>query len=210
VNINSNRSEVDDDVTKFFVNFSDYNKGIKYDFAIDFGDKERTWISVVLPIKQMIKDSKFSENQWPSLKHLQLSLSESDYKNGTNITFNFSDLAFLKFNRPIIQEIESSPFVILPKTDYLLKIKGFGFPDHKKQGVVINASILDEEGQIILSQKKSLTKNPFFIMHLDSLNVGKYKLKLSIVENRNTFFSSENILLSEQTKTIEVVSGFIE
>jgi len=210
VNINSNRSEVDDDVTKFLVNFTDYNKKIKHDFAIDFGGKERTWIPIVLPIKEMIKDSKFSENQWSNLKYLQLTLSESDYKNGTKITFNFSDLAFLKFNRPIIQEVESSPFVILPKTDYLVKVKGFGFTGQEKQGVEINASILDEEGKTILSQKKPLTKNPFFNMPLDSLKVGKYKLELAIFESKNTFFGTKKILLSHQSKDLEVIHGFVE
>ncbi|MCK5830143.1 MAG: hypothetical protein KAH20_07545 [Methylococcales bacterium] len=211
VNVNSNRSEVADDVTKFIVNFTGYGKGVKHDVTLDFGDKERTWVPVVLSLKDMIKSSNFSIADWSNLKHIQLVLSESQYKHGTQITFKFSDLALLKFNRPIIQEIESSPFVILPKTDYLVKVKGFGFSDQLKKDIVINANIVNEQGLTIINQKKKLSKNPFFNIYLDSLKVGKYKLNLTIIENKNSFFfGHEEVLLSQQAKTIEVINGFME
>lgn len=202
VYVNSNRSEVEDDSTKFTVNFVDHNQGLKYDLNLDFGDKERTWIPVVISLQDMMKESHTTQQQWSNLKHLQLVLSESDYKHGAEITFNFSDLSLLKVKRPIIQEIDSSPFVTLSKPDYLIKVKGLGFINQNKQGHVINASILNPQGETLLSQKNLLTETPLFSMNLQSLNSGKYTLNLSIVDK-------DNALLSQQSKPIEVVPSFI-
>ena len=201
VKVDSDRSEVADDTTPFIINFSSYSPGTKYDVRIDLGDKQRTWIPVVLSLREMIMSSGSSYENWKQLAAIQLVIAESFYKHDTQLEFEIRDLALLKFNSPIIQDIVCSEIVISPQQNYLIDVKGFGFESGIKQKATITTILTNLSGKRVIKQQLPLSEKPQFILNLESLTHGPYQLIISVVD-------VEQKVLSSKTKTIEIIKGF--
>jgi glycosyl hydrolase family 123 len=202
VKVDSNRSEVADDKTPFIVNFAGYSKGVKYDVRLDLGDKQRTWVPVTLSLRHMMLNSGFSEKEWKNLKHIQLVIAEGHYSDNTKLEFEIRDIALLKFNRPIIQAIDSSDLVIRPQKHYLVKVKGFGFEDAAKQTSKLVVTVSNSAKETVLNEKFPLSVKPQFVFDFASFDLGSYKLTVSVI-------NAKGKTVSTKSKIIKVINGFL-
>lgn len=200
VKIDSNRSEVADDTTPFTFNISSFS-GASFDKYLDLGGKQRVWIPITVSLKEMLISTGRNMSDWKNLKHIQFAIAEKNYAHNTQLRFDICDLAFLKFNRPIIKEIISDEIVILPVNNYLLNIRGYGFEDAIKEKMRLQASLTDANGKTVITEQFATTTPMQYQLNFETINLGSYKLTVSIAD-------ATGKQITEKSKYIKIISGF--
>ena len=201
IKIDSNRSEVADDTTPLVMTFKCY-AGIKYNDRIDLGGKQRSWLTQIISLKQLIARSGLSATKWHSLKKLQLVIYERLYADGDKLQFDIADIAFLKFNRPVIRAIECSNPIMLPAKHYVINVSGFGFTKAMKNSTQLVITLTDSQNRVVIDKKMAVTSNPRAILNLSSLPADDYQLTLAIKDKNGR-------LLSSKTKKIKLIKGYL-
>lgn len=201
VKVDSNRSEVEDDTTPFIVNFAAQKKSIRYDVLLDLGDKPRVWIPVELSIAEMMSRSGFTKPEWSDLRIIQLVLAESHYRDGTKMSFEIQNLALLKFNRPILQQIICDDVMIRSEKNIVIEADGYGFVDGAKRHDSLILTVMDSNQRNVFSLTAPLTTEPRFILDASKLEPGEHKLILTVL-------GTDGKKVSLISKKITVINGF--
>ncbi len=201
IKIDSTRSEVADDTTPLVMTFRSY-AGVKYNDRLDLGGKQRIWLTKIISLKEMIARSGLSESKWHSLKALQLVIHERLYADGDRLQFDIADIAFLKFNRPVIRAIECSNPVMLPAKHYVINISGFGFAEAMKNKNRLTITLTDSKTQVVINKKMAVSLNPRVALNLSSLRADDYQLTLAVKDKNSR-------LLSSKTQKIKLMKGYL-
>ena len=194
-------SEVADDATPFVMTFRSYGS-VKYNDKIDLGGKQRVWLTKIISLKQMIARSGFNEKRWNALKALQMVIYERLYADGDKLEFKISDIAFLKFNRPVIRNIDCSNPVILPAQNYIINISGFGFAQAVKNKNQLLITITDQKKQVVMEHQTAMSSHPQVVLDLSSLAAGSYKITIAIKDKTGS-------IISNKAKKINLIRGYI-
>ncbi|MCK5843481.1 MAG: hypothetical protein KAG97_02160, partial [Victivallales bacterium] len=201
VKVDSDRSEVEDDVTPFIINFASYAKGVRYDLKLDFGDKPRVWLSEKLSIADMISKSGFPKHDWCDLRIIQLVIAENFYADKTKLVFDFRNLALLKFNRPILKSIICGAVLLNSDKNIVVRVDGYGLGSAEKRGDSLVITVKDSNGKKVHSDTTLFKQDALFVFDASKLNIGTLKLELSIIDSLGKSISSIS-------KKIEVIKGF--
>lgn len=200
VKVDSNRSEVEDDITPFIVNFASHVKGVRYDSLIDFGDKPRIWLPQQLSIADMISKSGFSKREWRNLRKIQLVIAEKNYSDGTKMQFDIQDLALLKFNRPILKKIICDDVIMRSSKKTAVQVEGYGFSDGAKRKNSLLLTVSDNKGKKVSVMTMPLTAKPIVMLDTSNFEYGNYTLTLTVL-------SENGRKLSTTSKKITIING---
>jgi len=185
VKITSNRSQKIDFATPMLINFQSYEGG-NSDYKVNLGTREGVWVSIAVPIKEMINNSNKPVAQWKFLKLIQFTIAERFYMDKTKFSFEFKEISLIKFTKATIQTIDSSEIVSKSSVEYPVTVRGYGFKKAQQLRDNMVAVILDSEGKEILRQVMKIKENVKFIFNISSLKLKSYKLKVSIVNSEGS------------------------
>jgi hypothetical protein len=182
--VDSDRDEVADDMTEVYWNFISAVKGNRVT-SFNLGQvPQRTWIPVMIPIKKLIDNGKGIE-PWKSVSELQFGTQESDYADGTKLTFYLDEISLISFKNPVINEIKTTSTIVIPanRVSYQISVLGTAF---------INKGEYRLETKLINSLGKVITSSSIELMDYNkshSLNVrisekDKYTLRVNIINNK--------------------------
>ena len=198
VKITSNRSKKIDFATPMLINFQSYEGG-NYDYKVDLGTKEGVWVSVAIPIKEMIKKSNKSVSDWKFLRFIQFTIAERFYMDKTKFSFEFNKILLIKFTKATIQTIDSSEIVSKSSKEYQVIVKGHGFKKAQELGENMVAVILDSDGKEILREANPIKEESVkFIFNISNLKPKLYKLKVSIV-------NSEGVTTMNKVQNLKII-----
>lgn len=130
VRIDSDRDEVADDATPVIIGIKAHEGGHERflgDVNIDLGGVQRSWIPVRVSIRDVIARSGREQSLWKNLKQVQFVITESRYKDGTQLHFGVKDMSLVRITRPVIESVTCPEFCIAGIDQLPVWVDGLGF-----------------------------------------------------------------------------------
>lgn len=174
----SNRDEVQDDVTPLGVFFSTHDSPRLYEFEHDLGGSQRQPIRLLFPIRDLIAQSGKGEVPWRSLEYLQFFLAESNYVDQTKLELDIQSVRLLRFSRPQVVEVDLPSLVMVPTQNLVLNCQVFGLTsDATEQGRLV-AKVIDSKGRVVAEADSRLSPETRVVLDTSTLQPGGYTLEL--------------------------------
>jgi len=201
VRVDSDRDEVADDTTPFGLSIRNYGEpGRLYEIRKDLGDQQRVWIPLRFSIRELIDTTALGPAPWKKIQTLQLFIAESDYNDKTSITFDIASAKLLAAAKPLISRVEVARHLLLPASHLPVAFDMIGMSTVKEGSHTVSASLVNEQGKTLSSQKQDLMKGRQVVLDTTKLKPGNYTLKVRI-----TTASGE--ACSESTQSVEAEAG---
>ncbi|MEI8247066.1 MAG: hypothetical protein WCI51_14635 [Lentisphaerota bacterium] len=203
VKIDSDRDEVADDHTPVIITLSSHESA-RCDIQLDLGGIQRKWLPVRISIRDFIKKSNNDINAWKYLKALRFAIAESSYKDGTNISFEFDDIALFKVKYPIIETIECANNLLLPAEHLKFSVSCMGITNLSiNKEYFLRADLKDKNGNIFITKSLALSNSNCLTLNIIGILPGSYLLDVAIIDR-------DNNVLSLKTHNINAINGFLE
>ena len=135
-----------------------------------------------------------------SISNVQLFVAESDYADGTDLTFRIKDIQLLRFTSPTIQRLYAPAYITLPRNRLAISFEVVGTRRVRKGSHILTASLTSEDGRTGAEQQQDLAAGRVAILDTCTLNPGRYRMDLTIVAAGGTRCANE-------TQPIEAVNG---
>lgn len=195
--VDSNRDEVSDDTTPIGLTIQS-NKF--YEKTYDLGGRQRVWVDLRLPIKDLIDQVDQGKKPWRKIGMIQIFIAERKYAHGTKLQFDIGKINLLKFKFPVISQVEVSKYILLPANNIVFKLAVMGIDSTRDEKMKMNISLTSSTGKPVIQMSKTLASGEE-ILALDakSLSVGEYTYNVAILNN-------ENKIVSEKTGNIHCLS----
>jgi hypothetical protein len=202
VKTDSNRDEVSDDTTPFIINMSARAKErVSRDLHLDLGDKPRVWLPVKISLRDFISGSGRAPDAWRDLRRLQLVVAERDYPDHTRLTFDFADLAFLRFNRPLIGEVEVNDLVLTPARPLVVRVLTYGVRADASPPGQLALRLVGAEGRIKAKRILPLAETVETALDVSSLPPGNYELQVRAMVGEK--------VVSQQRRPLHFLPGLL-
>jgi hypothetical protein len=182
IRIDSDRDEVADDRTPVSVLIGSHKAKPRYQKTLDFGDRQRVWIPVRVPMSEAIKSSSGDRAPWTSVSRVQLSISERNYTHGTKLVFDIGGAALLRFKSPSLESIEAARRFLLPCAFYPLSFDVLGSGSVKEGSHTVKAALCDDGGKPLAAASQDLAGPSRMALDASKLSPGLCRLRLEIVE----------------------------
>ena len=176
----SNRDEVQDDVTQLGVAFSSHDAPRLYEVERDLGGSQRQLTHLRLPIRELIQECGKGDAPWKSLDYVQLFISESNYADKVKLTFDVRSIRLVRFKQPQIVSSEVPRVILLPIKNMAIACEVAGLKESVTNEDRLLARIIDKSGQAILQTYTNLLPQCTFAIDTSSLNSGSYTLELAV------------------------------
>jgi hypothetical protein len=195
IKINSNRDENADDKTLLgFTMISDK----MYEKTKDIGGVQNVWIPVVFDLQEMIKETARGNKPWEKVDMLQLYISEKDYKDKTDISFEIGSLELIRFKKPIISEILNEGTVLLPVKSLPVNYIIFGEAGENEISKIVT-ELQTKSGKTVRSKESLANPEKTMILDTDKLQPGNYNLVVKLYV--------EGLECSSLSKKISFIEG---
>ncbi len=202
VRIDSDRNEVDDDNTPVTINFrlhpGENSAPPNKDFPINLGGEQLLWLTKVIPVSEMLA-GQAAENL--SLAHIQFVISESNYKHGTNLIIDLSEIALLRNKYPVIERVDTPNGIFLPADKLSIPVTLLGRPGPE---FTLRAALKDSKGTELVGVAESLQPDGRLTtlnLPLGGLQAATYQLQLSVVDQTGK-------TVSEKTQKLDALDFF--
>ncbi len=195
IKLDSNRNEVDDDVTKlgFTVKSNKF-----FEVTKDMGGRQRVWLPVIFNIHEMIDATAQGKEPWREINLLQLFIAEKYYKDKTKISFAVGTIQLLRFKTPVIAKMTSPEIVLLPAKELLVQFELMGNLGTGKAYKVI-AELQNKSGKPVYSVTGKINAARTILLNIEKLTPGKYQLVLKL--------SGKGKTCSQFSKTMNFLPG---
>ncbi len=177
IRIDSDRDEVADDTTPvgFTVHSSQF-----FEVARDLGRRQRVWLPVLFDVRSMIETVGRGEEQWRDIRRVQIFISEGDYADRTDLTFDVADVSLLRFKAPTIQQVDVARFVALPQWVLPVGFRIMGMRSVREGTHTVTATLVNDRGQSLAATTGDLANCERLILDTTKLQPGTHTLKVSI------------------------------
>ncbi len=196
----SDRDEVQDDVTKLGLSLSSHAVRRLYEIQRDLGDRQREKIQLLYSISDMIRESDKGIEPWKSLAYLQFFISEANYPHDCKLQFDFESIKLLRFKSPMFSQVEIPKYLLLPQKNLAIPFEVMGTRSVRKGSHTITAILTNRLGKFITYQKQDLAVDRLFVLDTSTLSPGEYRLTLSIK-------TKSGKSCSQLSKTIIAING---
>jgi ribosomal protein S18 len=199
IKIDSNRSETEDDNTFMRIFTSNYGSSVNHDTNVnrDFGDIQRTWIPVAIPISEILANANSRSDSSAFFRTLKIYFFESDYKHGTRMEVDFADVSLLRSKVSSVDRIVASNLVHQGEKwfDATIEVSGRRSADN-----TLTIKLVTNDGTAISEMQQVMSGERNYRVNLDMSDVkaGIYLLRVSINDK-------DGKMLSEQERRVEVV-----
>lgn len=195
----SSRDEAQDNFTPLGLCFSSFASEKHYEFEHDLGDSKRQSVRLVFSVSELIDAGGKGVLPWKSINYLQLYVSEANYPDEHNLTFEIHTIRLLRFKEPQIVSVDLPRVFFLP-TRYLpvqcdlvgVKLDDANIPR-------LTAKVVDKSGEVVAKSHVQIAKSCTIVLDTANLKAGDYQLELA---SENGHGSGARIV-----KTFQCVDG---
>lgn len=180
VQVDSNRDEVQDDVTLLGLSLSSHDVRRLYEVRRDLGDRQREKIRLLYSIPEMIRTADKGVDPWKSLAYLQFFISEANYPHEAKLKFEFESIKLLQFKSPMLSQIDLPKYIMLPRSSLAIQFEVQGTRSVKKGSHKIMALLTDKSGKLRAYQSLDLATNRLLVLDSSALTAGEYRFDLTI------------------------------
>jgi hypothetical protein len=181
VRVDSNRDEVQDDVTMLGVSFSTHDLPRLFELQRDLGDRQRETIRLQFSISEIIRTCNKGSAPWKSLAYLQLFVAESNYADGTSMQFDFQRVRLLRFQEPMISRLDVPGVMMLPRQSLPIPFQLMGTRSIGKNSHRLTATLINAAGQRVTKNTVNVAHDRLIVLDTSSLSAGSYRLETAIV-----------------------------
>jgi len=181
--IDSDRDEVADDSTP--VGFTIHSNRF-YEVSRDLGGRQRVWLPVLFPIRSMIETVGQGEAPWRSIEKVQFFISERNYADGTNLTFDAAEVTLLRFRSPMLHRLNVPRFVTLPRPLLPVGFEVMGMRSVRKGTHTVDAALVDDRGRTQVESARDLATGGDLLLDTARLQPGTYTLTVAILRADGT------------------------
>ena len=129
----------------------------------------------------MIETAGRGEAPWHSIEKVQFFISERNYADGTNLTFDMAEVNLLQFKSPMIYRIEVPRVVMLPRDALPVSFEVMGMRSVRKGTHTIEATLVDERGRTQAKMAQDLATGGLLLFDTAQLQPGTYTLNANIL-----------------------------
>jgi len=201
VRVDSDRDEVADDSTPFIVAVQSHVDGVKIDIPLDLGDRQRVWLPMRIPIRDLILRSGRDASMWRTLKALQFVVSESHYRDGTRLQFDLDQVRLVKLTQPVLESVECADTLVLPMKTLDIRLVGMGLSGEPGDARYQYALAVSAQGKVIAQKKGPLGEGLRTALDVSGLALGAYSLETSILDRSGK-------VLTRDAKRLEAIAGY--
>jgi hypothetical protein len=181
IRIDSNRDEVADDHTPIGVVIRSHDKASTlFESTVDLGDRQRVWVPLRFPVKQMMTKADAGIQPWKSISRVQLYISESHFAHGTRLVFDLGEISLLRLTAPVIAGIDAPRQVLLPCSNLAFGFDVIGIGTVAKGSHTIGASLESASSILGAETRQDLTEPQRLALRLPLLDPGAYTLRLIV------------------------------
>jgi Glycoside hydrolase 123, N-terminal domain len=177
--VDSDRDEVADDFTSAYFNISSWDKKaprLIFNARNVLGHiEQKEWVPVNIAVSEMLLKGSGTA-PFKNIKRMQFGIGESQYNDGTSLTFFLDSIALLKIKRPVFKSLYIQNTVLLPAKNLIITTEVIGRVDSDKQK--ITTQIINSSGKVIIQQSNNLKNNNVILLNAAALTPGTYTLKL--------------------------------
>ena len=195
--VDSDRDEVADDVTP--VGFTLHSNKF-YEVGRDLGGRQRVWLPVIFPVRSLIDTVGQGETPWRAIGRVQFFISERRYAHGTNLTFDVAEVKLLRFNAPMIRNVDVPAFVMLPHPRLAVNLTLMGRRPDTRGIHVVKAVLADEQGRSRAERTQDLADGDSLLLDANGIKPGNYRLQVAVQ-------TAGGAVLSQSVRVIECVPG---
>ena len=200
VRVDSNRDEVQDDVTMLGLSLSSHDVGRLYETQRDLGDRQRENIQLLYPIPEMIRTADKGDAPWKSLAYVQFFIAEANYPHAAKLQFDIGSIRLLRFKTPMISQLDAPSFITLPQASLPIPFEIMGTRSIGKGSHRISAALTHSSGRRYSPLTVDLDQNRLLVLDTSDLSPGKYQLDLTIT-------TQDGQSVHQSSKTLRVISG---
>ncbi len=181
VQVDSNRDEVQDDVTMLGVSFSSHEGGRLYEFQHDLGDRQRESIRLRFPIAEMVRAAGKGKTPWQSLAYLQLFISEANYPHGAKLRFDIESIRLLRYRRPVVSELDVPSLMTVPAKNLVIPFELMGTRSVGSATHRLVVRLVSKDGSECAEGKADLDTERVVVVDTSRLEAGDYRIETEIV-----------------------------
>ncbi len=201
VRVDSDRDEVADDSTPLGLSISSHQKTRQFfGTTRDLGDRQRVWIPLQFSVQDMSAAAGLGPEPWKTISRVQLFVSESDYKNGAQLTFDIAKVRLLRFRSPMISRLDAPSFVMLSDSHLPVSFEVVGTGSVKRGSHNVKASVVDSQGRTQAEAVQDLAASRLLVLDLSRVAPGRCRLDVEIT-------TAEGEHCSESRCTFESLAG---
>jgi len=201
VRVDSDRDEVADDYTPLGMYIASHKAGRRlFESKLDLGDRQHIWIPIRFSVKEMMKNAGLGPEPWKTISRVQLFISERDYNDKVNLTFDIAEARLLRFKSPVISRIDVPRLVMLPCSKLPVVFDIVGRRSINKGSHKVKVSVIDVYGRACAELEQDLTVGTTAVLETTRLKPGHYRLQVEIT-------SSEGKCCSESSCELECIAG---
>ncbi len=175
--IDSDRYEVADDTTP--VGFTIHSNKF-YEVTRDLGGRQRVWLPVLFPVREMISAVGQGEETWRAVGRVQFFIAERRYADGTHLTFDVAEVKLLRFKGPMIRNVDAPAFVMLPQPRLAVSLTLMGKRPDTRGVYLVKAVLADEHGRAQTKRTQDLAEGDMLLLDTHRLKPGSYRLQVAV------------------------------
>jgi hypothetical protein len=201
IRVDSNRDEVADDSTRLGLSLRSHSTPQHlFDTQVDLGDRQRQWIPLRFPLRELIDRTGVGPAPWRSVSNIQLFVAESDYAHGTDLTFEIRDIELLRFTSPVIQRVDAPAYVTLPRSRLAVSFEIVGTRSVRPGSHTVTLSLTSGDGRTRTEQQQDLANEHVVVLDTSTLVPGSYHMDLAII-------AADGTRCAHERRPLEAVAG---
>jgi len=180
VRVESDRDEVEDDVTMLGISFSSHEERRLYELQRDLGDRQGEAIRLLFPIAELMRASGKGEAPWKSLAYLQFFISEANYSHGTHLQFDISRVRLLRFRHPAITDIGLPRVMLSPRRYLPVSFELMGKPNIRPGSHRVVIAVFGSYREPMTRVECDPASANIAVLDVSKLTPGEYRIETAI------------------------------
>ncbi|NOY82536.1 MAG: hypothetical protein GXP31_16180 [Kiritimatiellaeota bacterium] len=177
IRVDSDRDEVADDTTP--VGFTIQSNKF-FEVARDLGGRQRVWVPVLFPVRDMIAQVGRGRAPWRSIRRVQFFIAERNYADGTRLIFDIAAAKLVRFNSPVVRDLAVPAFVLAPCSLLPVRVDLMGTRTVRPGTHRLTALLFDANKRPVLTQTRDLTAGGLFVLDTARVRPGPYSLEVTV------------------------------
>ena len=180
VRVDSDRDEVQDDVTLLGLSLSSHDARRLYETQRDLGDRQREEHRLLYSISEMIREADKGVAPWKSVAYLQFFVSEANYPHQAALQFDIQGVRLLRYKMPILSQLDAPKFIMLPRAKLPIPFELMGMRSVQPGSHRLAATLTDTSNRQRSRTEFELDQDRPLVLDTSNLTAGKYRLDVEI------------------------------
>lgn len=206
VRVDSDRDEVADDSTILgFTMGSHGSRQRLVETQRELGDQQGVWIPLRFSIADLMAEAGVGSEPWKSVSYAQVFISESDYPDKANLTFDIGDIRLLAFTEPVIARAEVEQVILLPRTNLPVTLDLMGKRSVLADSHRVRMTLTEKGGGKVAVQGEWALRSSDrqqAALNISKLKPGKYQWQIDLVKTKGGGVSADGLGASGELEAL--------